>query len=121
MAEEKRPPTSGTRKGNGAGWGGPAKGSRATKRYVFDESGPGRGHKSDDGEARRLRNEQRAEALEQFYWDVARGEAHGDDLPIRLSAATMLLNRIMGPGSKGEIERGPTKIIITGGLPDREW
>jgi hypothetical protein len=107
------------RKGNGAGWGGPPKGeTEQPERYVFDEAGPGRGHKGIEGEARRKRNEQRTEALEQFYWDVARGEAHDENLPIRLSAATLLLNRL-APIVKDENAKPEVVIIVEGGLPPR--
>jgi hypothetical protein len=104
------------RKGKGAGWGGQAKGAGA-ERYVFDEAGPGRGHKSIKGEARRVRNERRVEALEQFYWDVARGEALAID-SIRLSAAAMLLNRL-APIVKDQTPPEGVKIMIEGGLPKR--
>lgn len=102
-----------TRKGKGAGWGGPAKGAGVPEPYIFDEAGPGRGHKSVEGEAKRTRNERRTEALEQFYWDVARGEAHDKNLPIRLSAASMLLNRL---SPKDGAKDDPTVTIINNSL-----
>lgn len=101
------------------GWGGPAKGAgKVIPGYVFDEAGPGRGHKSVEGEAKRQRNEQRTEALEQFYWDVARGEAHDENLPIRLSAANMLLNRLAPIAKEDDRKAQELKIIFEGGLRD---
>jgi len=104
MAEKKRSPTSGTRKGNGDGWGGPANGpgwggpakgaSIKPKRPALGTPGPGRGHYSVAGEERRERKERLAEEMCELYYTFA----HDPEQPtmVRLSAATHLLNRIDG-------------------------
>jgi hypothetical protein len=90
----KRPPTSGTRRGNGAGWGGPANGDGwggPAKGAAFY---PSKGH-SGRILARRAADESLIDTLCEFYWNVA----HDLDAPtaLRLTAATHMLNRIEGP------------------------
>ena len=102
-SESKRPPTSGTRHGNGAGvggpangpgWGGPAKGTSRKSQPPVLEAGPGRGHFSIAGEARRERKERLAEEMCELYYTFAHDPKKPD--MVRLSAATHLLNRIDG-------------------------
>lgn len=84
------------RVGNGAGWGGPAKGAgNPTPRPPFDGTpGPGRGHYSIKGEEKRARDERLAEEMRALYYDVAM--TPDEPTPNRLAAATHLLNRIEG-------------------------
>jgi hypothetical protein len=118
MAEKKRPPTSGTRKGNGAGWGGPRKGSGdGNSRNEFESAGPGRGKFSIEGEDRATRRARHAEEMCEVLYIVA----HNAEQPgLRIQAADKLLDRIEGrPGPKRDEVRDPIQIIIEGGLPSR--
>lgn len=92
MAETKRLPTSG---GNGAGWGGPAKGpGNGSPRHKFTAPGPGRGRYSIEGEIRSARRERHAEEMLELYYALAHDPE--ESATIRLTAATHLLNRIDG-------------------------
>ena len=94
----KRPPTAGTRHGNGdhygPGWGGPAKGPGSEKEPKLDGPGPGRGHYSKEGEGRLERQARHAEEMRQLYYDFASAPDKPD--VIRITAATHLLNRVEG-------------------------
>lgn len=79
---------------NGPGWGGPAKGTSASKRHEFYSPGPGRGHYSQRGEARTERQARHAEEMHQILYEFAHDAKKAD--AIRISAATHLLNRIEG-------------------------
>jgi hypothetical protein len=79
----------------GAGWGGPAKGAHPQPRRALLSAGPGRGHTSVAGAARRERNERWSEDLCEFYYAVAMNLKK--PAMIRVWAATLLLNRIEGP------------------------
>lgn len=100
-------------KGNGAGWGGPAKGpGKKTDRPLL-RGGPGRGHVNED---RLQRNERWKEEMLTLYHDFASDEEKAD--ATRLSAATHLLNRLDGlPVAKTEVsEPQEIRITIEGGL-----
>ena len=102
--ESKRPATSGTRRGHGAGiggpangpgWGGPAKGaSQKRERAALVKAGPGRGHFSIVGAARRERKEVLAEQLCELLYGIALDPQQPAIL--RVNAAAALLNRIEG-------------------------
>ena len=100
MASDKKDgalKTSGARrKGNGAGWGGPAKGTHPPKpRHDFDkQAGPGRGHYSVEGEARLERQARHAEVMKQILFGVATSEVADDG--VRVQAAEKMLNRLEG-------------------------
>lgn len=108
------PSTKATRHGNGAGWGGPAKGAGAPVRPPFEPGNPTRvtmtfaearamnGDKPSKHAMRKALDEQRAEEMRQLLYDIAtKGEAEAN----RLNAATKLLDRIEGmPVAKQQIE-----------------
>ncbi len=89
----KRPPTSGSRRGNGTGWGGPANGAGWGGPAKGAALYPSTGH-SGRNLARRATNDARVDVLCQIYYNVA----WDLDAPtaLRLAAATHLLNRIEG-------------------------
>lgn len=114
----KKYKSSGTRKGNGAGWGGPAKGSSPhphKNRPAFsDTPGPGRGNYSIPGEAKAQRNERHAEEMRELYYTFAHDIAKKDE--VRMTAATHLLNRIEGmPASGKDGAKQEVKIIVENG------
>lgn len=97
----KKYKSSGTRHGNGKGWGGPAKGaSKAKQQLLTGTPGPGRGNYSITGEAKAQRNERHAEEMRELYYTFAHDEAKKDE--VRMTAATHLLNRIEGMPASGK-------------------
>jgi hypothetical protein len=95
--ERKRPPTSTTRHGNGAGgpgWGGPAKGASSSRRKPLTKAGPGRGRYTVAGEQRHERRERWIEEMCELYYVFAHDP--NEPAPTRSSAATHLLNRLDG-------------------------
>lgn len=98
VSRKRRAGNKTTRYGNGAGsgpgWGGSAKGASAAQPQVLHGVGPGRGHVSKDGEARREREQRHAEEMRELYYEVATNPE--EPTPNRLAAATHLLNRIEG-------------------------
>jgi hypothetical protein len=103
------------RKGNGEGWGGPAKGSSIKKDRPLKKGGPGRGRVNEDREARADRWR---EELLNFYHDLFSDPDKPDNT--RIQAATHLLNRLDGlPVAKTEAE-GKVEITLHGGLPPRK-
>jgi hypothetical protein len=83
------------KQGNGAGWGGPAKGAgKKTSRYVFGKAGPGRGHFSIAGEQRMERESRQAQEMRELLYGFATDDERED--AIRLQAANKLLDRIEG-------------------------
>ena len=86
----KRPPTSGTRKGNGAGWGGPAKGEGIAGEPVpFDAGNQAAvGHGGYD-----LTRQQKREALHRKLYDLAMG---AETEAVQLAATNACLDRLEG-------------------------
>ena len=107
--EPKRRATSGTRQGhgagiggpaNGAGWGGPAKGASSKReRPILMKAGPGRGHFSVVGAARRERRERISEELCELLYGIALDPTQ--PAMLRVNAAAALLNRIEGAPYRG--------------------
>ncbi len=104
------------KKGNGPGWGGPAKGagSKAAP-YRFKQAGPGRGNYSLEGEGRLERQARHAEEMRMIFFEFSKNETLPPDT--RMAAANNLLNRTEGL---------PVQKIVTGEtdpltlLPDNE-
>ena len=84
------------KRGNGAGWGGPAKGAHPAKpAHSFDgKPGPGRGHYSIDGEGRLERQARHAEEMRQILYGLATAPTAEDN--IRMQSSEKLLNRLEG-------------------------
>jgi hypothetical protein len=109
-----RPPTSGTRKGNGAGWGGPAKGAgghRPLTAFTADNQ--------PTPEAKSAGHLPIADMQEikEFYTERMRDKA--DSSINRIAAADKLADRIAGKPKQAidaTFPGGTLKII--GGLPD---
>ncbi len=115
--ELKRPPTSGTRHGNGSGvggpangpgWGGAARGSSTSQIKPMQGPGPGRGHFSIAGEEKRERNDRHAEEMRALYYEFA----HDPEQPamVRINAATHLLNRIDGLPTATVVSAEPDEL-----------
>lgn len=93
--------TSGTRYGNGAGWGGPAKGAgKPARAFDADDAaavrpaaGPGRGHISETTAAKQAVAAERAEQMRAVLAEIA---VAGRSEMARVQAAQALLNRIEG-------------------------
>jgi len=103
--------TPGTRRGNGPGWGGPARGASTGggARNGFETgntigAGGGRGNKSEAGEAKRARDEKRAQKLKDALFTLATGAEREET---RVRACEAWLNRHEGmPIAKQQIS-GP--------------
>ena len=96
------PASSGTRYGNGAGWGGPAKGAGSAAPSFTTGAGeptrekgpgPGRGHISEATAAKRAADAERGEEMRRVLRDIA---VAGRSEMARVQAAQALLNRIEG-------------------------
>ena len=90
----KRPPTSGTRKGNGSGWGGPARGAEPRAETIqtrapFDGT---TGHEYGEGHLGARKAARQAKAMD--ILDRAMDE--GDTWQVRIMAADKMLDRIEG-------------------------
>lgn len=98
MAEKKRLPTSGTRKGTGAGHGGPAKGPGAWGAAVgMGWGGPSR---RSGGALRPMTSDERArlrQELIKLYFEIARDPKQHPAM--RMQAAQHLLERLDNPFS----------------------
>lgn len=84
------PASSGTRYGNGAGWGGPAKGAGAPKAPPLDGGGigPGRGHLSEKTVARQLSRLERQDDYDRRFDEALdRTEAMAKRLHERINSA----------------------------------
>jgi hypothetical protein len=91
MEQKKRAPTAGTRHGNGAGWGGPAKGfPPQSPRNCFQPGNPGKWPMT---EKRRLRKEQAEEVLDRLL-KVAMGEVPAQ--VVQVQAMQAFTNRVLG-------------------------
>ena len=107
------PRTSGTRQGNGAGWGGPAKGAGAPP-------GSGQGGRPPgvkDGEGKRAQARAALEEAAPLAVQTVIGIARDPSDQRALQAATAILNRI-GLHEKSGVEHtgegGGPMIIVTG-------
>ena len=96
----KRPATSGTRRGNGAGWGGPASGKFPT-RGATDKGGRPLGVKNGEGKKAQAQAalEEAAPTAAAMVIEIAKDRAD----PRALQAATAILNRV-GLHEKAGIE-----------------
>lgn len=105
----KRLPTAGTRHGNGAGYGGEAKGAsdKGQRPPFAGTPGPGRGKFSVAGEAKKEATYRRVETLMQLLWDIANNEK--EITPTRVAAANHLLNRLQGL---------PVQTVVTAAADD---
>ena len=91
-------------RGNGPGWGGPAKGAgTGTRPHIVP--GPGRGHTSPAGDARRERDAKWAEEMRQLYYEVATNPR--ETTQNKLTAADKLLDRIEGKPKQATEISGP--------------
>ncbi len=96
----KRPPTSGTRKGKGAGCGGPAKGAGLWDPANGMGWGGGRSRASGLAQTRRMTAEERARLrheMMELYLAIVRDPAQ--PAMLRMQAARHLLERIDNPFS----------------------
>jgi len=93
---QKRPPTRGTRKGNGAGWGGPARGASAAPASIqtapeFSAENQPTSEAKAEGQQKRILD---LEDIKAFYSEVVLNQ--GEATPNRISAAAHLADRIAG-------------------------
>lgn len=86
----KRPPTSGTRKGNGAGWGGPAQGSGTGGEPVAFEAG------NQAASGRQQPDLSKAERIARLQDNLEHLALYGENENVRVSASNHLLNRLDG-------------------------
>lgn len=95
MAGKKKAPTPATRVGNGAGWGGPAKGASSKPKPMLPVGpGPGRGRYSIKGEERSARIARHAEEMRALLYRFANSSLVKPET--RIAAATHLMNRNEG-------------------------
>lgn len=122
----KRPPTSGTRRGNGAGWGGPAKGEGSAGEPVPFEVGNqvAVGHGGHDL-YKLLNKEQRLAALDERKFNIAMGLV-ADAQPVMVSAINSFEDRHIGKVTQPiAAEAGTLASFVIYGEPEKattdEW
>lgn len=98
--------TSGTRRGNGAGWGGPAKGAGHGKRPAFTPDTAPRGHgwvvTTGSEVERKARDAERAALIRDHLYTLA---TTAERQEAQITASVAFLNRVEGlPVSRGELD-----------------
>jgi len=111
-AGKLRPPTSGTRRGNGPGWGGPAKGAGnsapSLRLPAPGQSGNPSGTITDKGMRRRAQ----ADELMDHLHMIATGQI--DAQPVQVHAATAFMAKVLP-----DKEESTQTIVIKTGVPRR--
>jgi len=89
--------TSGTRRGNGAGWGGPAKGAGRddAKITMFQPGNPGDPSRWPMTDKRKRREEEADEVLDRLR-DTALGKVPVEVKPVEVQAMVAFTNRVLG-------------------------
>ena len=102
----KRPPTSGTRKGNGPGWGGAAKGAppQAKMAPAFEAGNQAAAGYHD------MSRSQRLAALDERKWQIAMGEVMVEQ--VAMKALESYENRHLGTPVAKQEHSGPDGAAI---------
>lgn len=128
-ASENGPGSGCHRRGNGVGWGGPAKGAGTSKWAALDgkagrliRAGMSKEQKAAKAEKVERKEASRAEMLD-FYVDVKRDI--GEPMPLRMAAAEKWLDRTDGKPAQTTINTGPnggpmtTEVVYRWAEPEK--